>query len=119
MLAPKRNRPPILPLRYRFRILEPYGHGPKGLIMRVALCVVAVLLGFASFGYAQSSTDKINPRWKRIEIPTINPNVTFSGRATADQSNIWQNSDPVSLGQSRHSSSNDNATMTFSTPLQW
>ena len=42
--------------------------------MRAAFCVVVILLGFASVGHAQDSSDHINPRWKKIEIPTIDPN---------------------------------------------
>jgi hypothetical protein len=71
--------------------------------MRIALCVVAVLLGFASAGYAQDSNDGVNPRWKKIEIPTIDPNAGFTARFGADQSNIWQTPDPTSLGQARRS----------------
>ena len=42
--------------------------------MRIALCVIAVLLSSAGLGYAQDSKQIINPRWKKIEIPSIDPN---------------------------------------------
>ena len=48
--------------------------------MRAAVCVVVILLGFASVGHAQNSSDKINPRWKKIEIPTIDPNLGMTAR---------------------------------------
>jgi len=86
--------------------------------MRVALCVVATLLGSASFGYAQDSN--INPRWKKVEIPTIDPNAGFTGRVSADQSNIWQAPDPSSLGQSRRSWNDEPSFgLTFSRPIQY
>ena len=56
--------------------------------MRAAFCVVVILLGFASAGHAQDSGDKINPRWKKIEIPTIDPNFGMTARFGADIANL-------------------------------
>jgi hypothetical protein len=92
-----------------------------GLFMRVALCVIVVLLGFASLGSAQDSKQKINPRWKKIEIPTIDPNAGFTARFGANESQIWQSPDPSSLGQSRRSWSEDDRAfgLTISRPIQF
>ena len=89
--------------------------------MRVALCVVAVLLGFASLADAQNSSDKINPRWKKIEIPTIDPNMGISARLSADQSNYWQTPDPSSINQARRSWNEDDRTfgLTITRPLPY
>jgi hypothetical protein len=89
--------------------------------MRVALCVVAVLLGFVSFAGAQNSGDKINPRWKKIEIPTIDPNAGLTARLSADQSNYWQTPDPSSINQARRSWNEDDRTfgLTISRPLPY
>ena len=89
--------------------------------MRVALCVVAILLGFASVGHAQDSSDKINPRWKKIEIPTIDPNAGITTRLSADQSNYWQSPDPSSINQARRSWSDDDRAfgLTISRPLPY
>ena len=89
--------------------------------MRAAFCVVAILLGFASVGRAQDSSDKINPRWKKIEIPTIDPNMGISARLSADQSNMWQTPDPSSINQARRSWDGDDRTfgLTISRPLPY
>ena len=89
--------------------------------MRAALYVVIILLGFASLGHAQDSSDKINPRWKKIEIPTINPNLGMTARFSADQSNVWQTPDPSSLNQARRSWDQDDRTfgLTISKPLPY
>jgi hypothetical protein len=81
--------------------------------MRAGLCVVAVLLGCTSVGHAQDSrdsSDRINPRWKKIEIPTIDPNLGFSARLSADQSNYWQTPDPSSVNQAKRSWNQDDRT---------
>jgi hypothetical protein len=78
--------------------------------MRAVLCVVVVLLGCVSVGHAQDSRDsgdKINPRWKKIEIPTIDPNFGMTARLSADQSNYWQTPDPSSVNQARRSWTQD------------
>ncbi len=92
-----------------------------GFFMRMALCVIAVLLGFASHGYAQDSNQKINPRWKKIEIPLIDPNAGIITRFGANESDIWQSPDPSSVNQSRRSwSENDRAFgLTISRPIQY
>ena len=88
--------------------------------MRVALCVVAVLLGFTSIGHAQNSNDKVNPRWKKIEIPTIDPSAGFTTRFSADQSNYWQTPDPSSINQARRSWSDEPTFgLTISRPIQY
>ncbi len=89
--------------------------------MRVALCVVAVLLGLPSLVYAQDSGDKINPRWKKIEVPTIDPNMGFTARFGANESQIWQTPDPSSLNQARRSWDNDDRSfgLTISRPIQY
>ena len=89
--------------------------------MRAAFCVVVILLGFASVGRAQNSSDKINPRWKKIEIPTIDPNLGFSARLSADQSNYWQAPDPSSINQARRSWNEDDRTfgLTITRPLPY
>jgi hypothetical protein len=87
--------------------------------MRAAFCAVGILLGFAGAGHAQDSSDKINPRWKKIEIPTINPNFGIDARLSADQSNLWQTPDPSSINQARRSWDQDDRTfgLKFSKPL--
>ena len=89
--------------------------------MRMALCVIAVLLGFASFGFAQDSGDKINPRWKKIEIPNIDPNAGITTRFGANESQIWQTPDPSSISQARRSWNNDDRAfgLTISRPIQY
>jgi hypothetical protein len=89
--------------------------------MRVALCVIAVLFGSASLGYAQESNQKINPRWKKIEIPSIAPDAGIVTRFGANESDIWQSPDPSSINQSRRSwSENDRAFgLTISRPFQY
>ena len=89
--------------------------------MRAAFCVVVILLGFASLGHAQDSGDKINPRWKKIEIPTIDPNFGMTARFSADQSNVWQTPDPSSASQARRSWNQDDRTfgLTISKPFQY
>jgi hypothetical protein len=89
--------------------------------MRVALCVIAVLFGSASLGYAQDSHQKINPRWKKIEIPSIDPSAGIVARFGANESEIWQSPDPSSLGQARRSWT-DNArtfSLTISRPFEY
>ena len=91
--------------------------------MRAAFCVVVILLGCASVGYAQDSrdsSDKINPRWKKMEIPTIDPNFGMTARFSADQSN-WQTPDPSSINQARRSWNEDDRTfgLTISRPLPY
>jgi hypothetical protein len=78
--------------------------------MRAALCAVVILLGLASVGHTQNSNDNINPRWKKIEIPTINPNFGVDARLSADQSNYWQTPDPSSINQARRSWNEDDRT---------
>jgi hypothetical protein len=78
--------------------------------MRAALWAVVILLGCASVGRAQDSSDKINPRWKKIEVPTIDPNLGFSARLSADQSNYWQTPDPSSVNQAKRSWNQDDRT---------
>lgn len=87
--------------------------------MRAAFCVVVILLGCASVGHAQDSSDKINPRWKKIEIPTLDPNMGFSARLSADQSNSWQTPDSSSINQARRSWDQDDRIfgLTISRPL--
>ena len=89
--------------------------------MRTAFCVVVILLGFASVGRAQDSSDKINPRWKKIEIPTIDPNLGMTARLSADQSNYWQTPDPSSINQARRSWNQDDRTfgLTITRPLPY
>jgi hypothetical protein len=89
--------------------------------MRAVLCVSAVLLVSAGFAHAQASRDDVNPRWKKIEIPTIDPNLGFTARVGADQSNIWSTPDPSSIGQSRRSWSDDDRAfgLTISRPIQF
>ena len=92
--------------------------------MRAAFCVVVILLGCASIGHAQDSrdsSDKINPRWKKIEIPTIDPNLGFSARLSADQSNSWQSPDPSSINQARRSWNEDDRSfgLTIARPLPY
>ena len=89
--------------------------------MRAAFCVVVILLGFASAGHAQDSGDKINPRWKKIEIPTIDPNFGMTARFGANESQIWQTPDPSSINQARRSWDNDDRTfgLTISRPLPY
>ena len=89
--------------------------------MRVALCVVAVLLGLVSLAAAQNSGDNVNPRWKKIEIPTIDPNLGMSARLSADQSNYWQTPDPSSINQARRSWNEDDRTfgLTITRPLPY
>ena len=89
--------------------------------MRAAFCVVVILLGFASIGRAQDSSDKINPRWKKIEIPTIDPNLGMTARLSADQSNYWQTPDPSSINQARRSWNQDDRTfgLTITRPLPY
>jgi len=71
--------------------------------MRCALCLCLVLTGLAGAAQAQDSGDRINPRWKKIEIPTIDPNAGITARMSADQSNYWQTPDPSSINQARRS----------------
>jgi hypothetical protein len=89
--------------------------------MRIAICVIAVLIGVTARGYAQNAGDNVNPRWKKIEIPTIDPNLGFTARLGADQSNIWSTPDPSSLGQSRRNWSDDDRAfgLTLSRPIQF
>jgi hypothetical protein len=89
--------------------------------MRVALCVVAVLLGFVSLAGAQNSSDNINPRWKKIEIPTIDPNFGMTARLSADQSNAWQTPDPSSINRARRSWDQDDRAfgLTITRPLPY
>jgi hypothetical protein len=90
--------------------------------MRLALCIVAAVLGFVSLADAQNSnTSNVNPRWKKIEIPTIDPNMGLSARLSADQSNYWQTPDPSSLNQARRSWNEDDRTfgLTISKPLPY
>jgi hypothetical protein len=89
--------------------------------MRTALCVIAVLLGFASFGQAQDSKQKINPRWKAIEIPNIDPNIGITARFGANESQIWQTPDPSSVSQARQSWNEDDRAfdLTVSRPFQY
>ncbi len=89
--------------------------------MRTAFCVVVILLGFASVSRAQDSGDKINPRWKKIEIPTIDPNFGMTARFGANESQIWQTPDPSSINQARRSWDNDDRTfgLTISRPLPY
>jgi hypothetical protein len=89
--------------------------------MRMAICVLAVLLGFASLGRAQDSNQKINPRWKKIEIPNIDPNTGITARFGANESQIWQTPDPSSVSQARRSWNEDDRTfgLTISRPFQY
>ena len=89
--------------------------------MRAAFCVVVILLGFTNVGRAQDSSDKINPRWKKIEIPTIDPNFGMTARLSADQSNLWQTPDPSSINQARRSWDGDDRTfgLTITRPLPY
>lgn len=89
--------------------------------MRAAFCVVVILLGFVSVGHAQDSSDKINPRWKKIEIPTIDPNMGITTRFGANESQIWQTPDPSSINQARRSWDQDDRTfgLTISRPLPY
>jgi hypothetical protein len=91
-----------------------------GLIMRVALCVVAVLVAFAGVSYGQDNGN-INPRWKKIEIPSIDPNAGLTTRLGADQSNYWQSPDQSSIGRSTRSWSDDQPTfgLTISRPFDY
>ena len=89
--------------------------------MRVALCVVAALLGFTSLGYAQNSNNNVNPRWKKIEIPTIDPSAGFTANFGANESQVWQSPDPSSVNQARRSWSNDDRAfgLTISKPIHF
>ncbi|HZT24950.1 MAG TPA: hypothetical protein VFA57_04525 [Pseudolabrys sp.] len=87
--------------------------------MRVALCALAAVLSCANVGLAQEA-QKVNPRWKQIEIPTIDPNMGFTAKFGADQSNVWSTPDPSSIGQSRRSWNDDDRAfgLTISRPLR-
>ena len=89
--------------------------------MPVALCVIAVLLASVSLGYAQNSNDKVNPRWKKIEVPTIDPNAGYTANFGANESQIWQTPDPSSVNQARRSWSNDDRAfgLTISKPIHF
>jgi hypothetical protein len=89
--------------------------------MRMTLCAIAALLGFASLGYGQDSNQKINPRWKKIEIPMIDPSAGITARFGANESQIWQSPDPSSVNQARRSWSDDDRAfgLTISRPLQY
>jgi hypothetical protein len=104
---------PSLSLKQHPRLMEHF--------MRVALCVVAVLLGSTTFSYAQNSNDNVNSRWKKIEIPTIDPSAGYSARLSAGQSNYWQTPDPSSINQARRSWNEDDRTfgLTISRPLPY
>jgi hypothetical protein len=80
-----------------------------GLIMRVAFYALAVLLAGAGTGSAQDNGN-INPRWKKVEIPSIDPNAALTARLGADQSNYWQSQDQSSIGRSTRSWSDDQPT---------
>jgi hypothetical protein len=92
-----------------------------GHLMRIALCVVAVLLGFVCLGHAQDTKQKINPRWKTIEIPLIDPNAGITARFGANESQIWQTPDPSSVSQARRSWNEDDRSfgLTVSRPFQY
>ncbi len=88
--------------------------------MRIALCAVVVLLGTAGLGHAQNSNDSnISPRWKKFEVPTIDPNAGYTANVGANQSQIWQSPDPSSANQSRRSWTNEDRAfgLTISRPL--
>jgi hypothetical protein len=87
--------------------------------MRVALCVIAVLLGSVSLGYAQNSNDKVDSRWKKFEIPTINPDIDFMNRFSVNESQIWPTPDPSNLNEARRSWSEGDRPfgLTISRPL--
>jgi hypothetical protein len=89
-----------------------------GPIMRVALCLLAVLL--ARTGAHAQDNGNINPRWKKLEVPTIDPN-GFSTRLGADQSNIWQTPDQSSIGKATRSWNDDQPSfgITISRPFDY
>jgi hypothetical protein len=58
-------------------------------------------------GQAQDSKQKINPRWKAIEIPNIDPNTGITARFGTNESQIWQMPDPSSVSQARRSWNED------------
>jgi hypothetical protein len=92
-----------------------------GLIMRLALSVLAVMLVAASTSYAQDNSGNINPRWKKIEIPSIDPNAGLTARLGADQSNYWRSPDQSSIGRSTRSWNDDQPTfgITISRPFDY
>jgi hypothetical protein len=67
------------------------------IIMRLALAVLAVMLIAVSTAYAQGNNGNINPRWKKIEIPSIEPNAGLTTRLGAGQSNYWRSPDQSSI----------------------
>ena len=91
-----------------------------GLIMRLALSVLAAMLVAASNAYAQDNGN-INPRWKKIEIPSIDPNAGITTRLGADQSNYWQAPDQSSIGRATRSWSDDQPAfgITISRPIDY
>jgi hypothetical protein len=88
--------------------------------MRMMLCVLAVMLVAASTAYAQDNGN-INPRWKKIEIPSIDPNAALTARLGADQSNYWRSPDQSSIGRSTRSWGDDQPTfgITISRPFDY
>ena len=88
--------------------------------MRILLCVVGAMLACTGAGYAQDNGN-INPRWKKLEIPSIDPNFGVTTRLGADQSNYWQTPDQSSIGQSRRSWNDDQPTfgITISRPFDY
>jgi hypothetical protein len=91
-----------------------------GLIMRLALSVLAAMLVAGSTAYAQDNGN-INPRWKKIEIPSIDPNAGITTRLGADQSNYWRSPDQSSIGKATRSWNDDQPTfgLTISRPFDY
>ena len=88
--------------------------------MRIALFAVVVLLGTAGLGYAQNSNDSsVSPKWKKFEVPTIDPNAGYTANLGANQSQTWQSPDPSSTSQARRSWTNEDRAfgLTISRPL--
>jgi hypothetical protein len=91
-----------------------------GLTMRLVLSALAVMLVAASTAYAQDNGN-IDPRWKKIEIPSIDPNAGLTARLGADQSNYWRTPDQSSIGRATRSWNDDQPTfgLTISRPFDY